>query len=217
MNMKKVVSTIAITLLMLMGSVYTVNAQDESSVQRVIDEIQQVAKTGEEIEEELRELSVNQVEEIDNYLRNKSGVTAEEELILTKTDRMVGIGSRLDNTVIEIKESGKQELQDKEQVTDYVASMTKDEKKDIYNILAFKSRKERTEEEELLYNEIYWQLYGEVQEKIIIVGMSITTIGLIVLIGSIFKEEPSAIGIFLIMGGIVGTMIALLIHSIIAN
>lgn len=36
MNMKKVVSTIAITLLMLMGSVYTVNAQVESSVQRGI-------------------------------------------------------------------------------------------------------------------------------------------------------------------------------------
>ena len=217
MNMKKVVSTIAITLLMLMGSVYTVNAQDESSVQRVIDEIQQVAKTGEEIEEELRELSVNQVEEIDNYLRNKSGVTAEEELILSKTGRMVGIVSRLDNTVVEIKESEKQELQDKEQVTDYVASMTRDEKKDIYNILEFKSRKDRTEEEELLYNEIYWQLYGEVREKIIIVGMSVTVIGLIVLIGSISKEEPSAIGIFLTLGGIMGTMTALLIHAIIAN
>ena len=216
--MKKVVSTIAITLLMLMGSVYTVNAQDESSVQRVIDEIQQVAKTGEEIEEELRELSVNQVEEIDNYLRNKSGVTAEEELILSKTGRMVGIVSRLDNTVIEIKESGKQELQDKEQVTDYVASMTKDEKKDIYNILAFKSRKERTEEEELLYKEIYWQLYGEVQKKIFVVGATLTAIGfLIFILGGIFKGEPSNIGLFLTLGGVVGTMIALLIHSFIAN
>ena len=116
--MKKIVSTIAITLLMLMGSVYTVNAQDESSVQRVIDEIQQVAKTEEEIEEELRELSVNQVEEIDIYLRNKTGITLEEELILSRTENMVGIGARLDNTVAEVKESEKQELQDKEQVTD---------------------------------------------------------------------------------------------------
>ena len=215
--MKKVVSTIAITLLMLMGSVYTVNAQDESSVQRVIDEIQQVAKTGEEIEEELRELSVNQVEEIDIYLRNKTGITLEEELILSRTENMVGIGARLDNTVAEVKESEKQELQDKEQVTDYVASMTRDEKMDIYIILQFKSSKERTEEEDILYKEIYWQLYGEGREKILVVGMSVTVIGLIILVlGSLFKgePEPSKIGLFLIMGGIVGTAIAVLIHGI---
>lgn len=213
--MKKVVSTIAITLLMLMGSVYTVNAQDESSVQRVIDEIQQVAKTEEEIEEELRELSVNQVEEIDIYLRNKTGITLEEELILSRTENMVGIGARLDNTVAEVKESEKQEIQDKEQVTDYVASMTRDEKMDIYSILKFKSSKERTEEEDILYKEISWQLYGEGREKILVVGISVTVIGFIILVlGSIFKGEPSKIGLFLIMGGIVGTAIAFLIHGI---
>ena len=213
--MKKVVSTIAITLLMLMGSVYTVNAQDESSVQRVIDEIQQVAKTEEEIEKELRELSVNQVEEIDIYLRNKTGITLEEELILSRTENMVGIGARLDNTVAEVKESEKQEIQDKEQVTDYVASMTRDEKMDIYSILKFKSSKERTEEEDILYKEISWQLYGEGREKILVVGISVTVIGFIILVlGSIFKGEPSKIGLFLIMGGIVGTAIAFLIHGI---
>lgn len=133
---------------MFFGVVMNVNAQEFATVQEVLDEIQLVAETEEEVKEEILELSVNDLNEIDLYLSGKPDITMGEKVILeTVKDVMYG-GDRLEYALQDNLQGIEYRNSLEEDAKELALSMGKNERNELMDNL--KSKENKTEEEQAL-------------------------------------------------------------------
>ena len=85
-------------VLLTMLSIFTlmtqpVNAEDEQSVQSIIEQVQEHNLREEDVQEELEQLSMSELKEVQEYLTNKHDVTMIEKQVLNLTEDLLAGGS----------------------------------------------------------------------------------------------------------------------------
>ena len=85
-------------VLLTMLSIFTlmtqpVNAEDEQSVQSIIEQVQEHNLREEDVQEELEQLSMSELKEVQEYLTSKHDVTMIEKQVLNLTEDLLAEGS----------------------------------------------------------------------------------------------------------------------------
>lgn len=85
-------------VLLTMLSMFTlmiqpVNAENEQSVQSIIEQVQEHNLREEDVQEELEKLSISELKDVQEYLANKHDVTMIEKQVLNLTQDLLGEGS----------------------------------------------------------------------------------------------------------------------------
>lgn len=185
--MKKYIIGMVVTVAMLVGSVSGVHAFEETSVQGVLDEIQKVAETEEEVREEILDLSVNELNEIDAYLKGKPDITMGEKVILETVKDVMYSGDSLEYAIQDNIQEIELENSLKEEAKEIGFNMESKERDELLNKIAYKS--ERTLEEQMLYKGLTYAKNYEITKVILIVNVSLIVIGVILLMLGSNKEE----------------------------
>lgn len=215
--MKKIITGVLLVLSLVFTVQTGVHAQDNGSVQDVLDEIGQVAETEEEIKQEVQGLTVGEVEDVYIYLTEKENVTETEGIILNVTGGLVSEEvkfGKIVNTTTE-RENEKERMQDS--TKEYVEGMTKGEQESVKERLRDKDKDNLTLEEESLLDELL-----EVEHyntSILIVGIGVVTavIGVVIYKGNdggLGSINSSFLSTFLIVFG-VGIMLIGLVDILI--
>ena len=85
-------------VLLTMLSIFTlmtqpVNAEDEQSVQSIIEQVQEHNLREKDVQEELEQLSMSELKEVQEYLTSKHDVTMIEKQVLNLTEDLLAEGS----------------------------------------------------------------------------------------------------------------------------
>lgn len=114
--MKKTILGVIVTLCMVLGVTSEVYAQDNVSVQDVLDEMEQVEEgtKGEDIREQLEYLTIYEIEDVYNYLKEKTGKTEAEREIMEVTGEIVDRNNEVLGVVEDSKEWEKEKDKEKD-------------------------------------------------------------------------------------------------------
>ena len=74
-------------------TVQPVNAENEQSVQSIIEQVQEHNLREEDVQEELEQLSMSELKEVQEYLTSKHDVTMIEKQVLNLTEDLLAEGS----------------------------------------------------------------------------------------------------------------------------
>ena len=122
-----------IVLMMFLGTSSDVYAQEDYSVQSILDEIEQLADTKDEVNEEVKELTVSELEKIDEYLINKQDITISEETILESVQSILYGENTLESTINRNIKYG-EELKDSEkEIQDLMRNLSEEELNSLVN------------------------------------------------------------------------------------
>lgn len=91
-NKNNVMLLIALSFFAL-TTVQPVNAQNGEQIENIVEQIQEHNEREEDIREELKNLSLNELESVDEYLSSKPDITMDENQILTLTQDLLAEGS----------------------------------------------------------------------------------------------------------------------------
>ena len=83
--------------LLALTIVQPVNAENEQSVQSIIEQVQEHNLREEDVQEELEQLSISELKEIQEYLANKHDVTMIEKQVLNLTQDLLSNGSSVNH------------------------------------------------------------------------------------------------------------------------
>lgn len=110
--MKKTILGVIVTLCMVLGVTSEVYAQDNESVQDVLDEMEQVEEVtkGEDIRGQLEYLTIYEIEDVYNYLKEKTGKTETEREIMEVAGEIMD----RNNEVLGVVEDSKEWEKEKE-------------------------------------------------------------------------------------------------------
>lgn len=140
-----------IVLIMFLGASSDVHAQEDYSVQSILDEIEQLADTKDEVNEEVKELTVSELEKIDEYLTNKQNITISEETILESVQSILYGENTLESTINRNIKYG-EELKDSEkEIQDLMRSLSKEELNSLVN--SFNKSKILSSRDEVVFQE----------------------------------------------------------------
>lgn len=215
--MKKLVMSIMVTLVMVFGGTSFVKAEEVETVQGVLNEIQQVAETKEEITKEVNKLTINELNSIRDYLEEKPDITVKEQQVLEITYEVTYGDNkfrRVEQDTIKGKEERDASIRDAKELVD---GYTQDEKFEIYEILQEKREDDRTEEENILldaikedFNDKYMGTFIKITIFLIIAGIYLNivdvkytktiTMGLYGFIGTVLLAIGLASGLLLLGG-----------------
>lgn len=215
--MKKLVMSIMVTLVMVFGGTSFVKAEEVETVQGVLNEIQQVAETKEEITKEVNKLTINELNSIRDYLEEKPDITVKEQQVLEITYEVTYGDNkfrRVEQDTIKGKEERDASIRDAKELVD---GYTQDEKFEIYEILQEKREDDRTEEENILldaikedFNDKYMGTFIKITIALIIAGIVLSlvdvkyskslSLGLYGFIGLVLLSIGLTLGLLLLGG-----------------
>lgn len=140
-----------IVLMMFLGTSSDVHAQEDYSVQSILDEIEQLANTKDEVNEEVKELTVSELEKIDEYLINKQNITISEETILESVQSILYGENTLESTINRNIKYG-EELKDSEkEIQDLMRNLSEEELNSLVN--SFNKSKVLSSRDEVVFQE----------------------------------------------------------------
>lgn len=121
--MKKTILGVIVTLCMVLGVTSEVYAQGNESVQDVLDEMEQVedGTKGEDIRGQLENLTIYEIEDVHNYLKEKTGKTETEREIMEVTGEIMD----RNNEVLGVVEDSKEWVKEKEKEEERNGSVIK--------------------------------------------------------------------------------------------
>ena len=133
-------------------TVQPVNAEDEQSVESIIEQIQEHNEREEDIREELKNLSLNELESVDEYLSSKPDITMNEKQILTLTQDLLSNGSSVNYVVQENLNTAERKEELRSEAQKSAESLSDEEREVLMNEL--QSNMDKSIEEEVMYEEL---------------------------------------------------------------
>ena len=148
-NKNNVMLLIALSFFAL-TTVQPVNAEDEQSVESIIEQIQEHNEREEDIREELKNLSLNELESVDEYLSSKPDITMDENQILTFTQELLSNGSSVNYVAQENLKKAERKETLRLEAEKIVDGLSKEERNFIRQEL--KIIKDKSTEEKVMYD-----------------------------------------------------------------
>lgn len=197
--MKKVTMVILLVILMVFGGTYLVKSESFEIVQGVLNEIQQVTETKEEITKE--------VNNIEGYLEEMQDITVKEQQVM-ETIYELAYG---DNKFIRVVQGISKFKEDRDASIRYakelVEGYTKYEKKVLYEFLNGKKEADRTEEENILLDVIKEDFKEDFNDKYrgtnIKVSLTVVIVGIFLMIVDVKYSKSNSMGFY----GYIGTVL----------
>ena len=160
-------------------TVQPVNAENEQSVQSIIEQVQEHNLREEDVQEELEQLSMSELKDIQEYLANKHDVTMIEKQVLNLTQELLGEGSSVGYVAQESLQTSDRKEALKLEAEEIVNGLSEEERNSVRKEL--KSIKDKSIEEEVMYEELL-----NIADKEAITTQLLLGIGT-ALLGAIFK------------------------------
>ena len=164
--------------------VQPVNAENEQSVQSIIEQVQEHNLREEDVQEELEQLSISELKEIQEYLANKHDVTMIEKQVLNLTQDLLGEGSSVGYVAQESLQTSDRKEALRLEAEEIVGGLSEEEINTVRREL--KNKDERSIEEEAMYDVIRDLKIQEELHTFAQTGKTLIIIGLagVVIIGS---------------------------------
>lgn len=176
-----------IVLMMFLGASSDVYAQEDYSVQSILDEIEQLADTKDEVNEEVKELTVSELEKIDEYLINKQNITISEETILESVQSILYGENTLESTINRNIKYG-EELKDSEkEIQDLMRNLSEEELNSLVN--SFNKSKILSSRDEVVFQEAKLALQSLDARKYLTISVSMLSLSLIVITASFLARK----------------------------
>lgn len=140
---------------MFLMSAPLANAQNEEvngTVETIIENIQEHNEREEDIREELKALSLNELESVDEYLSSKPDITMDENQILTLTQDLLSNGSSVNYVVQESLNTADRKDELRSEAQESAENLSDKEREILMNEL--QSNMDKSIEEEVMYEEL---------------------------------------------------------------
>ena len=154
MKRKRKINVMLLTVLSFFAltTVQLVNAQNGEQIENIVEQIQEHNEREEDIREELKNLSLNELESVDEYLSSKPDITMDENQILTLTQELLSNGSSVNYVVQENFNTAERKEELRSEAQKSAESLSDEERKVLMNEL--QSNMDKSIEEEVMYEEL---------------------------------------------------------------
>ena len=159
--------------------VQPVNAENEQSVQSIIERVQEHNLREEDVQEELEQLSISELKEVQEYLANKYDITMIEKQVLNLTQELLGEGSSVGYVAQESLQTSDRKEALKLEAEGIVDGLSEEERNSVRQEL--RSIKDKSTEEEVMYDVLNKMEEEDNLSSLLIKGV------VFVVVGAIFK------------------------------
>lgn len=170
-------------------AVQLVNAQNGEQIENIVEQIQEHNEREEDIREELKNLSLNELESVDKYLSSKPDITMDENQILTLTQELLSNGSSVDYVIQENLNTAERKEGLRSEAQKSAENLSDKERKVLMNEL--QSNMDKSIEEEVMYEELLNIADKETITTQLLLGIGTALFG--AFIYALDKDSPSAI------------------------
>lgn len=129
-----------------------VNAQNGEQIENIVEQIQEHNEREEDIREELKNLSLNELESVYEYLSSKPDITMDENQILTLTQELLSNGSSVNYVVQENLKKAERKEELRSEAKESAENLSDKKRKVLMNEL--QSNMDKSIEEEVMYEEL---------------------------------------------------------------
>lgn len=198
---------------MFLMSAPLANAQNEEvngTVETILENIQEHNLREDDVLEELKGLTVNELENVDEYLSSKPDITMNENQILTLTQELLSNGNSVNYVIQENLNTAKRKEELRSEAQESAENLSDEEREILMNEL--QSNMDKSIEEEVMYEELLNIADKEVVTTILLLGIGTAIFGAFVY-AALNKDEFSSsfsfAGIMLFAFGLGVTAISL--------
>ena len=193
-------------VLLTMLSMFTlmiqpVNAENEQSVQSIIEQVQEHNLREEDVQEELEQLSISELKDIQEYLANKHDVTMIEKQVLNLTQELLGEGSSVGYVAQESLQTSDRKEALKLEAEEIVNGLSEEERNSARKEL--KSIKDKSIEEEVMYDVLTKMEIIDNLSSLLIKGV------VFIIVGAIFKVYDKWKGDIVLLSRVFGNTFAI--------
>ena len=181
--------------------VQPVNAEDEQSVQSIIEQVQEHNLREEDVQEELEQLSMSELKDIQEYLANKHDVTMIEKQVLNLTQELLGEGSSVGYVAQESLQTSDRKEALKLEAEEIVNGLSEEERNSARKEL--KSIKDKSIEEEVMYDVLTKMEIIDNLSSLLIKGV------VFIIVGAIFKVYDKWKGDIVLLSRVFGNTFAI--------
>lgn len=188
-------------------TVQSVNAENEQSVQSIIERVQEHNLQEEDVQEELEQLSISELKEVQEYLANKYDITMIEKQVLNLTQDLLGEGSSVGYVVQESLQTSDRKEALKLEAEEIVNGLSEEERNSVRKEL--KSIKDKSTEEKVMYDVLNKMEIVDNLSSLLIKGVVFVVVGAIfkmyykwkgdiVLLSRVFGNTFATVGVIMI-------------------
>lgn len=185
----KVVLLAMLSMFTLM--IHPVNAENEQSVQSIIEQVQEYNLREEDVQEELEELSISELKEVQEYLASKHDITMIEKQVLNLTQELLGEGSSVGYVAQESLQTAERKEALRLEAEEIANGLSEEERNSVSQEL--KNIENKSIEEKVMYDVLNKMKIADILSYFLIKGIVLITVGLIFKIYDKLKGDPGSL------------------------
>ena len=191
MKIKVNVMLLIVLSFFALATAQPVNAEEEQSVQSIIEQVQEHNLREEEVQEELEQLPISELKDIQEYLANKHDVTMIENQVLNLTQELLSNGDSVKYVAQENLNAAERKEELREEVEEFVDGLSKKERNSLRQELG--SIRDKSTEEKVMYHVLSKIYVLKILSYILIKGAVLIAVGALIKLYDKRKGDPDSL------------------------
>ena len=192
MKNKFKVKVVLLTMLsMFTLMIQPVNAENEQSVQSIIEQVQEYNLREEDVQEELEQLSISELKEVQEYLANKHDITMIEKQVLNLTQDLLGEGSSVGYVAQESLQTAERKEALRLEAEEIANGLSEEERNSVSQEL--RNIENKSIEEKVMYDVLNKMKIADILSSFLIKGIVLIVVGIVFKIYDKLKGGPGSL------------------------